>query len=191
MTIEPQDAAASLSDVERIQRRTREAVRYAYASTYQIMWGILVATGYLAEYFSPRTASYSWIGLLIAGLVGGISIRRYRARKAGRPADWRVVYGQISLVAFGFLWTCVLTDASTRQISALWPTFYMFAMVLFGIWVGRFFVGLGLTVTVLVAIGYLWAGPWFLLWMAVVSGGALLASGLYLRRIGLQDQHPS
>ncbi|HEY1722680.1 MAG TPA: hypothetical protein VGG27_15655 [Magnetospirillaceae bacterium] len=186
--IAPQDAAASLSDVEVIERRTREAVRYAYASTFQIMWGTLVAIGYIAEYISPKTDLYSWIAVLVVGIIGGITIRRSRANRSGRPVDWRVVYGQIALVAFGFLWTTLLTDATPRQINALWPTFYMFTMVLFGIWVGRFFVGLGLVVTALVAVGYLWAGDWFLPWMAVVAGGGCIASGLYLRRIGLQNQ---
>lgn len=187
MAIQPQDAAASLSDVEAIQRRTREAVRYSYASTYQIMWGVLVGAGYLAEYAHPATAIYTWLAVIVLGIGGGAAIRLWRARLSGRPADWRVVYGQIALIAFGFLWTLVLTDATARQAAALWPTFYMFAMVLFGIWVGRFFIGLGLTVTVLVAIGYLWAGSWFLPAMAVVVGGGLIASGLYLRRIGLQQ----
>jgi hypothetical protein len=187
MAIEPRDAAASLSDVEAIQKRTREASRYAYASTYQIMWGVLVAIGYLLQYGSPATGLYSWCGVLIAGFGGGTVIRAGRARRSGRAADWRVFYGQVALVAFGIFWTTVLTHLTERQANAIWPTFYMFAMVLFGIWVGRFFVVLGLTVTILVGIGYLWAGAWFLPWMAVVVGGGLLASGLYLRRIGLQQ----
>lgn len=185
MSIEQENAAASLSDVERVERRTREAVRYSYASTYQLIWGVLVSAGYLVHWAHPETANYSWLAVLVLGLTGGLAFRVLRARSAGRPTDYRWVWGQLAVVAFGMLWTNLLTDVTTRQLIAVWPTFFMFWMVAFGIFFGRFFVMLGLGVTALTAIGYLWSGALFLPWMAVVAGGGLVASGLYLRRLGL------
>jgi len=187
MATDPESAAASLSDVARVEQRTREAVRYSYAASYQLLWGVLVAAGYLAEYFSPRNGWTIWIAVLVLSVGGGIVIRARRARDSGRPADYRVVWAQLALIAFGILWTELFSDPTTRQINALWPSFFMFAMVLFGIFVGRFYVILGISVTALTAIGYLWLGNLYLPWMAVVAGGALIASGLYLRRIGLNQ----
>jgi hypothetical protein len=184
--IEPQDAAASLSDVENIERRTREAVRYAYASNYQLIWGVLVTIGYLVHWAHPETARISWLVVLVIGILGGLTFRVLHARASGRPADYRWVWGQLAVVAYGFLWTGLLSDATSRQLTAIWPTFFMFWMVVFGIFFGRFFVILGLSVSALIAVGYLWAGDWFLPWMALVAGGGLIASGLYLRRIGLE-----
>jgi hypothetical protein len=186
MAIEPQDAAASLSDVERIERRTRELARYAFASSFQLLWGVLVAIGYLFNWAYPKFADYTWAAVLIAGISGSLLLRVWRARTTGRPVDHRWMWGQIAVVAFGFLWTGLFTDLAPRQLVAIWPTFFMFWMVIFGIFFGRFYVVLGLGVTVLTAIGYVWSGDWFLPWMAVVAGGALIASGLYLRRIGLE-----
>ena len=186
MAIDQESAASSLSDIARTENRTRELVRYAYAATYQLIWGVLVAIGYLAHWAHPATARISWLVVLAAGILGGIVFRALRARASGRPADYRWVWGQLAVVAFGTLWTGLFIHAAPRQMVVLWPTFFMFWMVVFGIFFGRFYVVLGLAVTALTAIGYVWAGDWLLPWMAVVAGGALIASGLYLRRIGLE-----
>jgi hypothetical protein len=187
MAIDQESAASSLSDVERVEMRTRELVRYSYAATYQLLWGVLVAIGYLTHWAHPETADYTWPAVLIAGLLGGVVLRVRRARNSGRPADYRWVWGQVAVVVFGFMWTSLYMHAGERQLIAIWPTFFMFWMVVFGIFFGRFYVILGLGVTVLTAIGYLWSGDIFLPWMAVVAGGALIASGLYLRSIGLEQ----
>ena len=44
------------------------------------------------------------------------------------------------------------------------------------------FRAIGAAVIALTLIGYLWAGPWFELWMAFVNGGGLLLGGLWMRR---------
>jgi len=188
LSIDQESAATSLSDVERMEKRTRELVRYAFASTYQLLWGVLVAIGYLLHWAHPETAPYTWIGVLVCGLAGGVIFRFRRAQTTGRPADYRWVWGQLAVVVFGFMWTLLYMHAGQRQLIAIWPTFFMFWMVIFGIFFGRFYVFLGLGVTALTAIGYLWSGEWFLPWMAVVAGGTLIASGLYLRRIGLDHR---
>jgi hypothetical protein len=58
----------------------------------------------------------------------------------------------------------------------------MFGYALAGIWFGRAFIILGLMVTALTVVGYLWVGPWFNLYMAVVDGGGLMLCGLWMRR---------
>jgi len=185
MAIDQESAASSLSDVARMEQRTRELVRYSYASGYQLLWGVLVAVGYIAQYIRPESGKVSWLAVLVVGILGGVTFRVWRAKSSGRPADYRWVWGQLAVVAFGMLWTGFFMDATPRQLSALWPSFFMFWMVIFGIFFGRFYVILGLGVTALIAIVYLWSGDLFLPLMAVVMGGALIASGLYLRRIGL------
>jgi len=185
MAIDQENAASSLNDVARMEKRTLELVRYSYASGYQLLWGILVAIGYVAQYLRPESGIFIWAIVIVSGVLGGVVFRIGRARSTGRPADYRWVWGQLAVVAFGMLWTGVFTDATPRQLSALWPSFFMFWMVIFGIFFGRFYVMLGLIVTALTTIVYLWSGDLFLPCMAVIVGGALIASGLYLRRIGL------
>jgi hypothetical protein len=186
MAIDQESAASSLSDVARVEQRTRERVRYAFASRYQLLWGVLVAIGYVAQYLRPQSGITIWTVVVIAGILGGVVFRVRRERVTGRPSDYRWVWGQMAVIAFGLLWTGVFTEATPRQLSALWPSFFMFWMVIFGIFFGRFYVILGLGVTALIATVYLWSGDLFLPCMAVIVGGALIASGLYLRRIGLE-----
>jgi hypothetical protein len=185
MATDRENAASSLSDVARMESRTRELVRYSYASNYQLLWGVLVAAGYLVHWAHPATATISWAVVLAGGILGGLIFRILGARGSGRPADYRWVWGQFAVVVFGLLWTGLFIHGEPRQLIVLWPTFFMFWMVIFGIFFGRFYVILGLSVTALTAIGFVWSGDWLLPWMAVVAGGTLIASGLYLRRIGL------
>jgi hypothetical protein len=60
----------------------------------------------------------------------------------------------------------------------------MLGIVIAGLWLGRFFMLCGLSVTALSVLGFFWAGDWFDLWMAVANGGGLIACGLALRRMG-------
>jgi hypothetical protein len=51
-----------------------------------------------------------------------------------------------------------------------------------GLWFGRAFVVIGLSVTVLTLVGYFFLGNAFDLWMAFVDGGGLFLGGLWMRR---------
>ena len=83
--IEQENAAASLSDVDRVEKRTRELVRYSFAATYQLLWGVLVAVGYVAQYLHPLWGVYIWAAVIALGLFGGLAFRLQRARGTGRP----------------------------------------------------------------------------------------------------------
>jgi hypothetical protein len=51
------------------------------------------------------------------------------------------------------------------------------------LWFGYAFLALGLGISTLVLIGYVFVtGDGFLVWMAVVNGGGLILSGLWMRR---------
>jgi hypothetical protein len=65
-----------------------------------------------------------------------------------------------------------------------WPNVFMLGIVIAGLWLGRFFMLCGLSVTALSVVGYFFAGEWFDLWMAAANGGGLIACGLALRRMG-------
>jgi hypothetical protein len=165
MSIDPTDAASSLSDVEKVEQRTREALWYSGASTFLLWWGGISTIGYVFEHFEPHQAA--------------------RVSGAYRREDNRILYSQLILFAFGVLWTEVIGTAEYRELDAFWPTLWMFGFMVAGLWVGRFFVWTGLSVTLLTVAGYYWAGDWFDIWMAVINAGALIGGALWLRRIGV------
>ena len=84
-------------------------------------------------------------------------------------------------IGFGLLWS-IGFRFSGRALSAFWPTYFMLAYTIVGLWLGTAFVVIGLGVTLLTVIGFFCSGDGFDLWMAVVNGGGLVLAGVWMRR---------
>jgi Kef-type K+ transport system membrane component KefB len=185
MTSEQQSAAASLSEIARVERRTREAVIYGGASAVLIMWGVLTAASYVFGHFQPHHAGIAWLVMDATGIVGSAFIVLGRAVTPDhRIWAWRLICAQLVLILYGAIWVVLLGPFDGRRLDAFWPILFMLGYVMAGIWVGRFFIICGAIVTALTVAGYLWSGPWFQLWMAAIEGTALISGGLWLRRVG-------
>lgn len=186
MTIDPNDARASLNDIAAVERLTYQAITYDHSSFQFMLWGALVVFGYAWTFLDPARATSGWIAVAVVGVSGSFALRRLRRSPSSRDSKLgeRLGYGQLAVIGFGLVLVWLLAPLSDRQLQAFWPTLVMFCHVLAGIWLGRFILLSGLTVTVLIVIGYVWAGPWYPLWLAVAVGGGLIASGLWLRRMG-------
>jgi hypothetical protein len=184
MTLKPDDAAASLNEVAAVEQRTRRTVAYARSSAAFILWGVLVAAGYAFGHFFPLQARAAWFVLFATGFAGcaALVMRRPRRASIGR-LDLRLLSAQLVLYAYGWVFVTLLSP-TPRQLGAFWPNVFMLGIVIAGLWLGRFFMLCGLSVTALSVLGYFWAGDWFDLWMAAANGGGLIACGLALRRMG-------
>ena len=68
---------------------------------------------------------------------------------------------------------------------AFQPTLFLLGIILAGLWLGRFFVILGIVGIALIAVGYLQSEPWLRLWMAAVESGTLILGGIWLGRSGV------
>ena len=75
-----------------------------------------------------------------------------------------------------------MSRTSDRKISAYWATVPMFAYIIMGLWLDRFFLVLGTLVTLATLAGYYFITDYFFLWMAVVGGGSLVAGGVFIRK---------
>lgn len=184
MTIDPSEAAATLSDVENVERRTREALYYGGSSTILIVWGIALMIGYALTYLAPTRADLIWGVLNGAAVAGVIAWGGVRSRTGPRNWDWRIVVAFMVMMGFGYLWEWLFVRPQWRELPVLWSTLFMMGYIIAGLWLGRFFIICGVVVTALVLAGYFCTGPWFLLWMAAVGGGSLILGGLMLRRLG-------
>ena len=187
MTIDPSDAATSLQDIAAVERRTREAVFYAGSSTIFIMWGALVACGYGLSELYPRSASITWLAVIAAGCAATAVIIALRARARGAEVrDWRLIWAMLALAIYGAAWSYLLGPVVPRPMMyAFQPSLFMLGMILAGLWLGRFFVVLGLAGIALTLIGYSQAEPWLRLWMAVAQSGTLVLGGVWLHRHGV------
>lgn len=180
--IDAESAAEALADIDLVTARVRQSRVYALASSALMLWGPLVAVGYLVTQFAPRFALLVWPICHVVGLASTVWLAVREKRGAGRPYEHRVLVGLVVVIAFGLMWSVLIGRFGPREMSAFWATLFMCAYVLAGLWLGRAFVILGAAITVLTLAGYAWAGGWFDLYMAVVNGGGLLLCGLWMRR---------
>jgi hypothetical protein len=182
--IDRQQATEALADIDDIVQRVRQSQIYNSASWIMIWWGALVFAGNIANYFWPYYATFIWPAVNIAGIVGTLIISGLVHRRTGvRTFDGRVFMAYLLFFAFGNLCAQVFGHYGPRELGAFWPIYFTLFYILAGLWFGRAFVAIGLGITALTLIGYFFVdGAVFLLWMAVVNGGGLVLSGLWMRR---------
>lgn len=182
MRIESREAAAALSDIEDIARRVRQSRVYHLASLMLIMWGALVLAGNIGSFLWPRMAGYIWIAVNVIGVAGSFAISALsHARTGERSFDGRALTALLLFFAFG-MFACWLGRFGPLELGTFWPIYFMLMYTVAGLWVGKAFVAIGLSITALTLIGYFLVGPWFEPWMAFVDGGGLMLGGLWMRR---------
>lgn len=183
MTLDPKEAANSLDDIATIERRTRETLFYAGSSDVFVLWGVLSVVANLVNWRQPWVSGAIWIVADIVGIAGTFVILARRVPRSQRRyliTHWGACYA--AFLIYGAIFVAELAPLTARQQNAFWPTLVTFGYVLLGIWIGRFFVYVGLASALLVLIGYFGLGDWFLPWMAAVIGGGSILLGLWLRR---------
>ena len=185
MTLDPKAAAATLGEIDAIGKMVRQSAFYRRASLIMILWGALVALGNLATWASPRQAGTVWTAVYVVGFAGHIALGFLDRRNATppRPFQWRVFTAFFLFFAFGVLWSQGVAHFDGRQMSVFWPTYFMLAYILVGLWAGMALIVIGGAVTALTLFGFVFiSGPWFEPWMALVNGGGLVLGGLWMRR---------
>jgi hypothetical protein len=187
MTLDPSEAAVSLRDIASVEQRTREAVFYGGSSAIFILWGVLAIVGHALAELYPRSAGVTWLGVSAAGCAATALI--IAARTRARPQeerDWRLICAMIALTAFGATWSFILGPVVPRHLLyAFQPSLVLLGMILAGLWLGRFFVVLGVAGIVLILAGQFQAEPWSHLWIAAVQSGTLILGGVWLHRNGV------
>jgi hypothetical protein len=184
MTLDPKEAAASLGDIEAIERRTRENLFYFGSSPVLVLWGVLNVAGYLLTWYRPTAALYGWIALNLIGMAGSYAIIWPRMPSARRSSHaWRWGASFVAFIIFGEICMIEMWPVAPRQMLVFWPTLVMFGYVLSGIWLGRFYVYFGAIEIVLILGTYFFPGAALAPWLALVVGGGFIAGGLWLRRV--------
>jgi hypothetical protein len=181
--IDRQQASEALNDIQDIVRRVRQSTIYNLSGLMLMMWGVLTFAGYLVSYLLPRNAGYGWIAVHVAGIAGMVVISAANHARSGiRTFDIRMFAAFLLFIAFGIFASVWLGHFTPRQLGTFWPIYFMLFYTIAGLWVGRAFVAIGLSIIVLTLIGYFFIGAAFDLWMAFVNGGGLILGGLWMRR---------
>jgi hypothetical protein len=116
-----------------------------------------------------------------------MAIIALRMRSRGcEVRDWRLIWAMLALAIYGAAWSYLLGPVVPRPMMyAFQPSLFMLGMILAGLWLGRFFVILGVAGIALTLIGFSQAEPWLGLWMAAVQSGTLVLGGVWLYRHGV------
>ncbi|HEV2288861.1 MAG TPA: hypothetical protein VGR81_07910 [Candidatus Acidoferrales bacterium] len=184
MPIPPQEAASALHDIENAERQSATAYRYQKSSPHLFLWGIIWTIGYAVIYARPRDWLV-WAVLIVVGTIGSFWISwRAGVKRTRASFSWRYTATLLALYLFTGASFAVLPPRSSAQIDAFFPILIALLYVILGIWTRAARIALlGLALGLLTVGGYFWLRQYFLLWMAVVGGGALILGGFWLRSI--------
>ncbi len=187
--ITQEDAQASLSTIRDVRIQTQRAAISTYASPMMILWGTLWIIAFTATHFYIEHAYHIFTAMDVVGIaVSAIIFYQLFHSKAPFREDpserigWRIAAFWILLFVYVTIWLSLLAPFNGMQCNAFISTAVMFAYVVMGLWFdSRFMIVLGLVVTVATLVGFYLLKPYYCLWMAVMGGGAIFGTGLYIR----------
>jgi len=182
MDISRDEAQESLMAIQQITAQTRHAVAYGGGPYYLIIWGIVWLFGYpSSQFIHTALAGWIWLGLDLAGVVASVVVGTRLAMRVRSPTlGPRIGLFWLALMGYSALWIWLAQPSSGNQMSLLIATMAMFDYIVMGLWLGWAVSWIGLTVTILALLGYYLLPAYFNLWMALLGGGTLIGSGLYI-----------
>lgn len=177
------EAQEALRDIQRTSRASATALGYQHASPHLILWGLIWAAGYSLTYTRPQYGA-AWPVLVIAGTLASFWLGWRSKPAASKGYDWR--YPATALAVFLFIAAvfAVMPPRSVAQLCAFFPILVALFYSLLGIWLrAPRMLAAAIGVAALTLAGFFLLAPYFLLWMAVVGGGALILGGIWLRSV--------
>jgi hypothetical protein len=183
LRISHQEARDALEAVRAVARRTRRAISAGGGGQIMMIWGLAWAAGFLGSHFLPERTSGALWGLVdLAGIAATLWIVWRASRLVRDPLGPRIGGFWLMLTLYTVLLLWLAGPLTGLQTGVLICCAAMFGYVVMGLWLDLTFFWVGLGVTALTLAGYLAVPTLFDLWMAVVGGGTLLASGYRIHR---------
>jgi hypothetical protein len=193
--ITAEEARSSLAEIDRIGRHIRKTIAAGRSAYLLILWGSIWIIGFGAEQFY-RNGGQLWLWLDAIGIAASFFSRWRSNAPVKSPYNTRIGVSWLILLCYAALWCSLISPweifhhASVwvsyapfmeRKMALLWVTVCMFAYVMMGLWLDRFFLWLGGLVTLAAVLGFFFIVHYFYLWIAVAGGGSLIASGIFIR----------
>jgi hypothetical protein len=180
MSVIQQDAAQALRLAETAGRRSKTLRGYQSAAPHLILWGCVYSAAYTFSHFRPAQAGAAWlVAVPLALIVDAVLLRHDR----GGRANWAVAASVVAtFLVFITATAAIMRPHDPRQIGAFVPLVVACAYTIEGLRRGHRLMFAGIALGVLTLFGYFVLPAYFMLWMAAVGGGALVLTGLWLRR---------
>ena len=183
MSVDREDAARALGEIDDARTRTLTLSRYRSSGPYFVVWGVVCLVANVITDLAPRYADRTWIGMSLLGIGACLVIsRRQCAGRKNVGAGWRRWLTILVIAGFFAATWRVLPPLGYRQVNAFISLVWAFVYMAVGVWVGWRIFGVGLITAALILFAYYAATEHYFLWMGLVWGGAMILSGLWLRR---------
>jgi hypothetical protein len=192
MNISREEASAALDSIHDANRKVAERRNYADAAPFLILWGVVWVLCNGITDLAPRWSGRSWLTGIVLGaivtvyLIVTMAMRERRVsvnRAANKEMGQRFALLGIATWSYFISMFLVLGPMPDRRMGAFISLFWTITYMAAGAWVGMRLFIIGLVATAAIVLGYLFVEQHFSLWMAVFGGGALIAGGLWLRRL--------
>ena len=181
MTISPDEANATLADIDDVVARVKQSRIYQTTSVMLFLWGGTIVVGNLVSIIARHWSGWTWFAINLCGAIATLVLLR-RNTGPGAQLPLRFLGGFVLFFVFGWIWSEEIGTFGPRELNVFWPTLFLFGYTLAGLWFGLAFSALGLGLTALILVGYFWSGEWFTLWLAFFNGGGLILCGALMRR---------
>jgi hypothetical protein len=193
MSISRDEAAAALGEIEQAGGRARTVQMYSAAAPFLILWGCIWLFANATVDLAPPWGGRAWMAGLVVGTVLTLywTIRNSLTWKHRYPMSGheRAAIGRrasllgVTLVSFFPAMLAVAGPLSGRQVNALISLLWAFVYMAAGAFIGWRLFAIGVVTAAAILFGYFFLHTHYGLWMAIVGGGALIAGGLWLRKI--------
>jgi len=187
MHISTQEAADALTDIAQVQQRASIQFGYQQGASQFFLWGLIWIVGYGVSDLWPSWAGAAWLVLDVVGLTVSYLLG-CRVQSAAPHGQSDSAYGRrylalcatiLALVAATYF---IMDPHRPAQFGAF-PALLIAALYIgYGIWRGARWAVAGGVLGVCTVVGFAVFKEHFMLWMAVVGGGTLIVTGLWLRR---------
>lgn len=186
MDINPSEAEAALAAIRAADQQVRRTLNALGVAYHLLVWGVIWLLGFtishFAPYLPPEIANWSWTVLGIVGgalswIIGmrmGLTFRHPLGNRIG----WLVFF----FALYGVLGSFFLHPTDIREAVLLLIIFLMLFWAVMGLWTQSALLWVAVAVTGLSVLGYAVVPAFFSLWMAVLGGGTMIGTGLYILR---------
>jgi hypothetical protein len=184
MNISPTEAESALASIRETEDHMRKAMNASGGGYQMLIWGAIMMIGYslnqFATHLSVAAVAGTWIVLSVIGNLVSVTMSIRMARKFHSPLGARIGAMLPIFVLFGVVGAFFVHPAGPREINLLIYLLVMLWLAMMGLWVKLSMLWISLVFTGLMLFGYIVLPDFFFLWLAIVGGGSMIGSGLFL-----------
>jgi uncharacterized membrane protein len=187
MTVDKTEAAQALAEISASERRSSSLYGYSRAAPYMALAGLMWLVADLLTQFSPSGKGMAWPIVSLVGTLGFVALAVTQNRGAAPTRArsngnfWRAMGVWLAIFVFIAATFTVFAPVNGYQVHTFIGVFFGCSYICVGLWMGWRIVATGIVLTGLSLFGFYEVHQYYLAFMGVVGGGALMLGALWLR----------